>query len=80
VPLDVFVDNAIVGSVEVLHTTPFAVIDPSPSEVIVPPELAEIEVIEDMATVANVGGLAVVVKEISGPYAVAKLVLTYALI
>ena len=78
--MDVFVDKAIVGPVEVLHTTPFAVIDPSPSEVIVPPELAEIEVIVDIATVLNVGGFAVVIKEISGPYAVAKPVVTYALI
>jgi hypothetical protein len=44
-PSDVFVVKAIVGFVDVLQTTPLAVIVAPPSEVILPPLVAELVVI-----------------------------------
>jgi hypothetical protein len=48
----------------VLHTTPFAVILPFPSDIILPPENAVEEEIEVTGTVVKEGGFAGVVKEI----------------
>ena len=45
VPSPVFVVNVIVGLVLVDHTTPLFVMDAPPSDVILPPDLAEMEVI-----------------------------------
>jgi hypothetical protein len=45
VPSDVLVVNVIVGLGLVDHTTPLFVIDAPPSDVMFPPDLAEMEVI-----------------------------------
>ena len=66
-PSVVFDENATVGSVLVLHTTPLTVTTPPPSEVTLPPEMAELAVIELIAVVVTVGKLAAVVNEISFP-------------
>jgi hypothetical protein len=55
VPLDVFVVKVIVGLALVDQTTPLAVMDAPPSAVILPPEVAEVLVIEDISVVVSVG-------------------------
>lgn len=57
-----------VGPVVVAQQTPFAVIAPFPSDVIVPPETAVVPVTEVTVTVVRVGTtIGVVVNEISAP-------------
>ena len=55
VPFDVFVVKVIVGLVLVDQTSPLAVMDVPPSDVILPPEMAEVLVIEDIPVVVSVG-------------------------
>jgi len=55
VPSDVLVDRAMVGFVVVDQTTPLAVIGAPPTDVILPPEVDEVVVIEVMAVVVSVG-------------------------
>ena len=55
VPFDVFVVKVIVGLVLVDQTTPLAVMDVPPSDVIFPPEVAEVVVIEAIPVVVSVG-------------------------
>ncbi len=55
VPSDVLVDRAIVGFVVVDQTTPLAVIEAPPSDVILPPDVAEVVVNAVMAVVVSVG-------------------------
>jgi len=81
VPSVVF-ELAVVGLVVVLQQTPLAVIATPPSKTIVPPLTAVIAVMEDIATVVNVGipvGGAVVVNVISLPYVVPLELVAYAL-
>ena len=66
VPL-VVLEFAIVGAVVVLQQTPSAVIAAPPVADTVPPELAVVAVIVDIAVVATVGTTANVVKLISLP-------------
>ena len=54
-PFDVLVERTIVGLVIVDQTTPLAVMDVQPSDVIFPPELADVLVIAVMAVVVSVG-------------------------
>ena len=54
-PFDVLVERTIVGLVIVDQTTPLAVMDVPPSDVIFPPELADVLVIEEIAVVVNEG-------------------------
>jgi hypothetical protein len=62
----VFVGNAVVGLTEVLQQTPCVVIAAPPVAVTVPPDVAVVAVIEDIAVVVSVGA-ANVVKLISFP-------------
>ena len=55
VPFDVFVVKVIVGLVLVDQTTPLAVMDVPPSDVILPPDVAEEVVIPVILDVVNVG-------------------------
>ena len=55
IPSEVLVDRAMVGLVLVDQTTPLAVMVAPPSEVILPPEVAEVVVIAVMAVVVSVG-------------------------
>ena len=55
VPSVVLVVKEIVGLVLVDQTTPLAVIDAPPSVVILPPEMAEVVVIEAIPVVVSVG-------------------------
>ena len=48
-------ESAIVGFAEVLQQTPFSVMSPPPSEVIVPPDTAELRVMPVIATVVSSG-------------------------
>ncbi len=63
------------------HTTPRAVIVQPPSDVILPPERAVVDLIESAAVVVNVGTVvaAVVVNDTSLPYAVLEQFVAYAL-
>jgi hypothetical protein len=54
-PPSVVLFSVIVGEMPVLQQTPLAIIVPEPSEVIVPPEVAVVPVIFDIAEVVNVG-------------------------
>ena len=56
VPSLVFVVKEIVGLVLVDHTTPLFVMGALPSAVILPPDVAEVVVIEVIALVVIVGG------------------------
>ena len=55
VPSEVLVVRAMVGLVLVDQTTPLAVMVAPPSEVILPPNMAEFEVIAVIVVVVNVG-------------------------
>jgi hypothetical protein len=55
VPSEVLVVRAMFGLVLVDQTTPLAVIGAPPSEVIFPPEVAEVVVINEMPVVVIVG-------------------------
>ena len=55
VPSEVLVERAMVGFVVVDQTTPRVVIDEPPSDVILPPEVAEVVVMEVIALVVNDG-------------------------
>ena len=55
VPFDVFVVKIIVGLVLVDQTTPLAVMEAPPSAVIIPPDVAEVVVIETILVVVSVG-------------------------
>ena len=71
VPLLVLVLRAMVGSCNVLHTTPRAVTVAPPLELTFPPLLALVPVMLLTAAVVSVGGLALLlVKESWLPYAV----------
>jgi hypothetical protein len=70
VPSDVLVDRAIVGPVEVFQTTPRADTASPPSADTVPPLLAVVEVIAEIAVVALTVGITSVVKVSSEPYEV----------
>ena len=54
-PFDVFVVKVIVGLVLVDQTSPLAVMDVPPSDVILPPDVAEVVVIPVIINVVNVG-------------------------
>ena len=75
VPLLVFVVKDMVGLALVDHTTPLRVIAAPPSELILPPEVALVVVMELPDTVLNVGSTTcvLVVKVISFPYLVPAL-------
>ena len=60
VPSVVFVVNAVVGLAEVLQQTPCTVIAAPPVAVTVPPDVAEVPVIEEIAVVVSVGAANVV--------------------
>jgi len=60
VPSVVFVVNAVVGFTEVLQQTPCVVIADPPVAVTVPPDVAEVPVMEDIAVVVSVGAANVV--------------------
>jgi hypothetical protein len=63
-----------VGAVVIAQQTPFAVIAALPSEVIFPPETADVKEIAVIATVVKVGtNIGEVVTVISFPYAVPAL-------
>ena len=53
VPLDVFVVRVMVGLVLVDQTTPLAVMEAPPSEVIFPPDVDEAAVMEDISVVES---------------------------
>ena len=55
VPFDVFVVKVIVGLVLVDQTTPLLVMEAPPSDVILPPDVAEVAVIEAIPVVVSVG-------------------------
>ena len=55
VPLLVFVDNEIVGFIDVDQTTPLAVTVKPPSDVTLPPLVAVVVEIEDTGVVTTVG-------------------------
>ena len=55
VPFDVLVVKAMVGLVLVDQTIPLPVIEAPPSAVILPPEVAEVVAIADIAEVLSVG-------------------------
>ena len=55
VPSDVLVESAMVGPVDVLQHTPRAVTARPPSETTLPPDKAELEVIELAAVVNSMG-------------------------
>ncbi len=59
----------VVGAVDVFQQTPFCVISAPPSEEIDPPEKAVVCVINEILFVIRVGRYALVVNEISFPYA-----------
>ena len=63
----------IVGPVVVPQHTPLAVINPPPSTVIFPPDVAVVEVITVTAAVVRIDRLATVVNWISFPYPVPTL-------
>jgi hypothetical protein len=75
IPFDVLVDEVIVGLVLVDQTTPLAVMDAPPSEIILPPEVALVVVMELADSVVKVGRTTgvLVVKVISFPYPVPAL-------
>jgi hypothetical protein len=75
VPLLVFVVKEIVGFALVDHTTPLAVTTEPPSELIFPPEMAFVVVMELADIVLTVGRTndVLVVKVISFPYPVPAL-------
>jgi hypothetical protein len=72
-PSIVFVLNAIVGFVEVLHTTPLAIIGLLPVFRTLPPEITEEAVIADTAIVVIVGKFDNDLKTTSCPYDVPEL-------
>jgi len=72
VPSDVLL-LVTVGFAVVLQQTPLAVIAAPPSELMVPPEVAVVDVIEVTGVVVTVEGAAEVVKGISRPYPVPTL-------
>jgi hypothetical protein len=75
-PLLVFVVKEIVGFVLVDHTTPLVVMEAPPSEVILPPVMAEVVVMELANIVLTVGRRTtsvLVLKVISFPYPVPAL-------
>ena len=74
-PSLVFVLKEMVGVGLVDHTTPLAVMDAPPFELILPPEVALVVVMELPDTVLNVGSTTcvLVVKVISFPYPVPAL-------
>ena len=73
VPSDVLL-SPVVGLALADQQIPFAVTGAPPSEVIVPPDVADVKVISEIAAVARVGTTsAVVVDETSFPYAVPAL-------
>ena len=74
-PLLVLVARATVGPVAVPHTTPLAVMGELPSAVMLPPDLALLNVISVTDTVVMLGTVApaVVVNENSFPYPVPAL-------
>ena len=55
VPFDVLVVRAIVGLAVVDQTTPLVVMEAPPSDVILPPDVAEVLVIEAILVVVSVG-------------------------
>ena len=59
--------SAVVGFAVVLQHTPLAVTEAPPSEVTLPPDVAVVDVIADMAVVVTVGATAPVVNETSSP-------------
>ena len=79
VPLLVFVDSEIVGFIDVDQTTPLAVTVKPPSDVTIPPEVAVVDDIPDIAVVETIG-IEVdvsVVKLTSFPYVVPCEVVAY---
>ena len=58
---------AIVGEVVVLQQTPCSVITVPPVAITIPPEVAVVEVMDDIAVVVTVGAMAGVVKLSSFP-------------
>lgn len=74
VPLLVLVASAVVGPGVVLQQTPLALIVAFPPTVIVPPLVALIEVIADMAVVVTVDW---VVNDCCAPYAVPPALMAY---
>ena len=62
--------SAVVGLTEVLQHTPRAITAAPPSEVILPPLAAVVEVMLEIAVVVTVGTMARVVKVTSSPYEV----------
>ena len=74
-PLLVFVVKEMVGFVLVDHTTPLVVMEAPPSEVILPPVMAEVVVMELANIVLTVGRTisVLVLKVISFPYPVPAL-------
>ena len=65
VPSTVLVVNAIVGFWLVLQTTPLAVIEAPPSEVILPPLLAVVEVIDETVVVVMVANTTAAVEKLN---------------
>ena len=78
-PSTVFVVNKIVGFAEVLQQTPLAVAFAPPLDVIFPPLVAELNVIDVASVVVKVGNTDNVEKLISFPKAVPELVVANAL-
>ena len=62
VPLLVLVVSEMVGFVDVDQTTPLTVTEEPPSDVILPPDIADVSVIDEMLVVVRVGKFAPVVK------------------
>jgi hypothetical protein len=69
----------IVGLGEVFQQTPFSVIAAPPSEVIVPPQSAELKVILVNELVLRLGAILLVVNIFCSPYTVPALLVAYAL-
>ncbi len=78
VPSLVFVVNEMVGFAEVLQHTPRAVTAEPPLDEIFPPEVADAAVIFDTVKVETFGVDAVVLNEMSAPYAVPIALVAYA--
>ena len=72
-------EPVIEGFADVPQQTPLTVITAPPLEVIVPPETADVEVIEVTAVVVRVVVVVEVVNETSFPYAIPALFVAYAL-
>ena len=69
VPSVVFVDKLMVGFCSLLHTTPRAVTSAPPSFVTVPPDTAELLVMEVTEVVDRMGATALVLNTTELPYA-----------